>query len=87
MQGNKSSAASVAAGESRPLALWKLRTVDCTELASSSSAASCFAYCPLLALQSGIINNNLFFIFPLLMFVCSGLLLSLFKLEGMFDWF
>lgn len=83
MKGNKSSAGGVA-GESRPLALWKLRTVDCIELASSSSAASCFAYCPLLALQSGIINNNLF-IFPLLMFVCSGLLLSLFKLEGMFD--
>lgn len=83
MKGNKSNAVSVA-GEGRHLALWKLRAVDCVELASSSSVASCFAYCLLLALQSGIINNNLFFIFPLLMFVCSGLLLSLFKLEEMF---
>lgn len=63
MKGNRSKAVRVA-GESRHLALWKLRTADCIELASSSSAASCFAYCPLLALPSGIINNNLFFIFP-----------------------
>lgn len=74
-----------AALESIRVALLTPRTADCgVKLASSSVSAPCFAFCLLLALQSGIINKNLFIV-PLLMFVCSGLWFSLFKLEGTFD--
>lgn len=44
--------------------------------------ASCFAFCPLLAVQSGIINNNLF-IYPVFMLR----IFTVLELEGMFDWF
>lgn len=67
------------------VALLTLSTADSgVKLPSSSVSASCFAFCLLLALQSGIINKNLFIV-PLLMFVCSGLWFSLFKLDGTFD--